>query len=143
MPKASQRIKIYPNPNGQQVSTVDRRVFTQDGLTFKDIDGSGSLSAVNDWRNAPGSCAGQVLLAKNRFAAELPLVQNAVLVGFALHILVHGSHGTGHGVLCHTPVRNKQLGDFFLDGKLLHIGSGTHGGGIAPVIARRYGGLDE
>ena len=53
MPKASQRIKTYQNPNGQQVSTVDRRVFTQDGLTFKDIDGSGSLSAVNDWRNAP------------------------------------------------------------------------------------------
>ena len=53
MPKASQRIKTYQNPNGQQVSTVDRRVFTQDGLTFKDIDGSGSLSAVNDWRNTP------------------------------------------------------------------------------------------
>ena len=53
MPKASQRIKTYQNPNGQQVSTVDRRVFTQDGLTFKDIDGSGSLSTVNDWRNAP------------------------------------------------------------------------------------------
>ena len=75
-----------------------------------------------------------MLLAENRLAAELPLVQNAVLVGFTLHILVHGSHGTGHGILCHTPVRDKQLGDFFLDGKLLHIGSGTHGGGIAPVI---------
>ena len=57
MPKASQRIKIYQNPNGQRVSTVDRRVFTQDGLTFKDIDGSGSLTAVNDWRNAPAERA--------------------------------------------------------------------------------------
>ena len=71
MPKASQRIKIYPNPNGQQVSTVDRRVFTQDGLTFKDIDGSGSLSAVNDWRNAPAVRAAayvQQLTVKEKIA---------------------------------------------------------------------------
>lgn len=71
MPKASQRIKIYPNPNGKQVSTVDRRVFTQDGLTFKDIDGSGSLSAVNDWRNAPAVRAAayvQQLTVKEKIA---------------------------------------------------------------------------
>lgn len=71
MPKASQRIKTYPNPNGQQVSTVDRRVFTQDGLTFKDIDGSGSLSAVNDWRNTPAVRAAayvQQLTVKEKIA---------------------------------------------------------------------------
>lgn len=71
MPKASQRIKTYQNPNGQQVSTVDRRVFTQDGLTFKDIDGSGSLSAVNDWRNAPAVRAAayvQKLTVKEKIA---------------------------------------------------------------------------
>ena len=71
MPKASQRIKIYPNPNGKQVSTVDRRVFTQDGLTFKDIDGSGSLSAVNDWRNDPSVRAAayvQQLTVKEKIA---------------------------------------------------------------------------
>ena len=71
MPKASQRIKTYQNPNGQQVSTVDRRVFTQDGLTFKDIDGSGSLSAVNDWRNAPAVRAAayvQQLTVKEKIA---------------------------------------------------------------------------
>ena len=71
MPKASQRIKIYQNPNGQRVSTVDRRVFTQDGLTFKDIDGSGSLTAVNDWRNAPAERAAayvQQLTVKEKIA---------------------------------------------------------------------------
>ena len=71
MAKASQRIKTYQNPNGQQVSTVDRRVFTQDGLTFKDIDGSGSLSAVNDWRNAPAVRAAayvQQLTVKEKIA---------------------------------------------------------------------------
>lgn len=71
MPKASQRIKTYQNPNGQQVSTVDRRVFTQNGLTFKDIDGSGSLSAVNDWRNAPAVRAAayvQQLTVKEKIA---------------------------------------------------------------------------
>lgn len=71
MPKASQRIKIYQNPNGQRVSTVDRRVFTQDGFTFKDIDGSGSLTAVNDWRNAPAERAAayvQQLTVKEKIA---------------------------------------------------------------------------
>ncbi len=50
MPKASDNIKIYRNPNGPVVSTVNRRVLEQDGLTFKDIDGTGTLSqhpAVN------------------------------------------------------------------------------------------------
>lgn len=71
MPKASQGIKIYQNPNGQRVSTVDRRVFMQDGLTFKDIDGSGSLTAVNDWRNAPAERAAayvQQLTVKEKIA---------------------------------------------------------------------------
>lgn len=71
MPKASQRIKIYQNPNGQRVSTIDRRVFMQDGLTFKDIDGSGSLTAVNDWRNAPAERAAayvQQLTVKEKIA---------------------------------------------------------------------------
>ena len=71
MPKASQRIKIYQNPNGQRVSTVDRRVFMQDSLTFKDIDGSGSLTAVNDWRNAPAERAAayvQQLTVKEKIA---------------------------------------------------------------------------
>lgn len=50
MPKASDSIKIYRNPEGPAISTVTRRVIEQDGLTFKDIDGTGTVSAVNDWR---------------------------------------------------------------------------------------------
>ena len=57
MPKASDNIKIYRNPNGPVVSTVNRRVLEQDGLTFKDIDGTGALSPVNDWRNSPAARA--------------------------------------------------------------------------------------
>ena len=48
--KASRRFRRVCNPGGTAVSTVSRPLFTQDGLTFKDIDGTGTLSAVNDWR---------------------------------------------------------------------------------------------
>ncbi|MBQ7360333.1 MAG: glycoside hydrolase family 3 protein [Lachnospiraceae bacterium] len=48
--KASEHYKVYTNPNGKKVSTVTRRVIEQDGLYFKDIDGSGEVSKVNDWR---------------------------------------------------------------------------------------------
>ena len=48
--KASEHFKIYQNPNGPTISTMSRRVIEQDGLYFKDIDGSGRLNAVNDWR---------------------------------------------------------------------------------------------
>ena len=71
MPKASTRIKTYRNANGPVVSTVDRRVFEQDGLTFKDIDGSGTLSAVNDRRNTPAERAAayvKVLSVKEKIA---------------------------------------------------------------------------
>lgn len=50
MAKASENIKIYHNANGPDISTVSRRVIEKDGLTFKDIDGSGEVNAVNDWR---------------------------------------------------------------------------------------------
>ena len=57
MPKASDNIKIYRNPNGPVVSTVNRKVLEQDGLTFKDIDGTGThfgqhcrVAIVNDHR---------------------------------------------------------------------------------------------
>lgn len=48
--KASDNIKYYPNPEGKNISTVNRKVIEKDGLYFKDIDGSGEVSAVNDWR---------------------------------------------------------------------------------------------
>ena len=48
--KASDNYKIYKNPNGVTVSTVTRKIIEKDGLYFKDIDGSGEVSKVNDWR---------------------------------------------------------------------------------------------
>lgn len=50
MAKASDNIRFYRNPNGPVVSTVNRKVLEQDGFVFKDIDGTGTVSAVNDWR---------------------------------------------------------------------------------------------
>jgi len=51
--KASDNLKFFYNPNGPTISTVARPVFQAEGLTFKDIDGTGSLSPVNDWRLSP------------------------------------------------------------------------------------------
>ena len=51
--KASDNIKYYHNPNGPTITTVERPVLESDGLYFKDIDGTGKLSPVNDWRFSP------------------------------------------------------------------------------------------
>ena len=48
--KASEHFKIYHNSNGPDITTLTRPVLEQDGLYFKDIDGTGTVSAVNDWR---------------------------------------------------------------------------------------------
>ena len=51
--KASDHFRRYQNPGGPTITTVDRPVFQRDGLYFKDIDGTGSLTPVNDWRLPP------------------------------------------------------------------------------------------
>ena len=51
--KASENFKTYQNPNGPTITTVTRQVMEKDGLYFKDIDGSGEISPVNDWRLSP------------------------------------------------------------------------------------------
>ena len=51
--KASDLFRVYHNPGGPEISTVHRPVLASDGLYFKDIDGSGTLSPVNDWRLPP------------------------------------------------------------------------------------------
>ena len=51
--KASDNIKLYHNQDGPVISTVNRGVIEQDGLYFKDIDGTGTVSPVNDWRLSP------------------------------------------------------------------------------------------
>lgn len=48
--KASDNFKVYHNPNGPDIGTVSRKVIEENGLFFKDIDGTGTVSAVNDWR---------------------------------------------------------------------------------------------
>ena len=48
--KASETFKVYENPKGPKISTVSRNVIEKSKLYFKDIDGSGKLSKVNDWR---------------------------------------------------------------------------------------------
>ena len=48
--KASECFRLYKNPDGPDITTVSRPIIEQDGLYFKDIDGSGTVSEVNDWR---------------------------------------------------------------------------------------------
>ena len=55
--KASDNLKYYHNPNGPTIGTVSRRVIEKDGLTFKDIDGTGEVTPVNDWRLSPAERA--------------------------------------------------------------------------------------
>ena len=48
--KASKNLKLFNNINGPQIGTVGRRIIEKDGLYFKDIDGTGEVTTVNDWR---------------------------------------------------------------------------------------------
>ena len=48
--KASENFKTYINQGGPTITTVARPIIEADGLYFKDIDGSGEVSPVNDWR---------------------------------------------------------------------------------------------
>lgn len=48
--KASDNAKFYKNENGPVISTVSRKIIEKDGFYFKDIDGTGEVTAVNDWR---------------------------------------------------------------------------------------------
>ena len=55
--KASDNFKRYENAGGKAVSTVSRKIIEKDGMYFKDIDGSGEVSTVNDWRKTPAARA--------------------------------------------------------------------------------------
>lgn len=48
--KASEHVIYRHNPDGPVIGSVSRNVIEKDGLYFKDIDGSGEVSACNDWR---------------------------------------------------------------------------------------------
>ena len=49
----SEILKLYENPNGPTIGDTARGVIKEGDLTFKNIDGSGLVSPVNDWRNSP------------------------------------------------------------------------------------------
>lgn len=53
MSKASEQIKHYYNEGGADISTVHREIIEKEGLYFKDIDGTGEVSVINDWRKSP------------------------------------------------------------------------------------------
>lgn len=69
--KASDNAKFYKNENGPVISTVTRKVIEKDGLYFKDIDGTGEVSKVNDWR----------LPAKERAAAYAEVLTTEEKIG--------------------------------------------------------------
>ncbi len=48
--KASGHITYYQNGEGATIGTFGRKVIEKGGLYFKDIDGTGEVTAVNDWR---------------------------------------------------------------------------------------------
>lgn len=48
--KASTNVTYYDNEKGPRIGTLTRRVIEKDGLYFKDIDGRGEVTKVNDWR---------------------------------------------------------------------------------------------
>lgn len=51
--KASENMRFYINDGGATIGVSGRGVFNEGGLIFKDIDGTGELTAVNDWRLPP------------------------------------------------------------------------------------------
>lgn len=44
--KASEHVTYYQNKNGPTIGTLTRKVLEQDGLYFKDLDGSGIFQPV-------------------------------------------------------------------------------------------------
>ncbi len=53
MKKASELFRTVHNPDGPDLTTVNRKIIEKDGLYFKDIDGSGEFRDFDDWRLPP------------------------------------------------------------------------------------------
>ncbi len=51
--KASDNVRYYKNEDGPDIGVVTRNVIEKDGKYYKDIDGSGEVTPVNDWHNSP------------------------------------------------------------------------------------------
>ncbi len=69
--KASDHVQRRQNPGGPSIGVLSRGILEQDGLFFKDIDGTGTVSAVNDWRLSPAERAkeyAKILTIKEKIA---------------------------------------------------------------------------
>ncbi len=51
--KASDNVKYYQNENGPVIGVVSKDVIEKDGEYYKNIDGTGEVSEVNDWHKSP------------------------------------------------------------------------------------------
>ncbi len=54
--KTSEHVKYCKNPEGPVIGTVSREIIRQDGLYFKDLDGSGEFKPFDDWRRIMTVC---------------------------------------------------------------------------------------
>ncbi|KAA8831220.1 MULTISPECIES: glycoside hydrolase family 3 protein [Bifidobacterium] len=59
--KASDIVKYYDNQDGPTIGVVSKPVIEQDGLYFKDLDGSGKLDDYKDWRKSPAERAASLV----------------------------------------------------------------------------------
>ena len=100
--KASENFKLYQNPNGPDITTVSRPIIEADGLYFKDIDGSGTVSAVNDWRLPSAErAAAYVKQMTDLFDAwiyddaRIPteISSTAVKTTYGYHVMFYENHG--------------------------------------------------
>ncbi len=55
--KASDNITYYKNEDGPVIGIVSRNVIEKDGQYYKDIDGTGEVTPVNDWHKSPAERA--------------------------------------------------------------------------------------
>ena len=53
MNKASENISYYRNLNGPIIGVINKKVISQEGLYFKDLNGDGKLHIYKDWRKDP------------------------------------------------------------------------------------------
>lgn len=81
-------IRYISNPNGPTLGVTSVSLIEQDGLTFKDLDGTGELKPYEDWRLSPEERAADL-------AGRLSVEQIAGLMLYSAHQAVPNCAG-GH-----------------------------------------------
>lgn len=71
-------IRYIKNPNGPTLGVTTAKLIEQDGLTFKDLDGTGDLKPYEDWRLSPEERAEDL-------AKRLSIEQIAGLMLYSAH----------------------------------------------------------